>query len=145
MRGLMAWLDSQPLWLLGLLLFGLFWLAAFFGRALHRPDEESKGDSGLVVSASLGLLALLLGFTVSMAVARYDLRRQATLHEANAIGTFLYRTDLMPAAIRGRTLEALDSYVAARLRVGRMGEDMNGVSEARRITQRPPPARCGAR
>lgn len=135
MAGLMAWLDSQPLWLLGLLLFGLFWLAAFVGRALHRADADTPGESGLVVSASLGLLALLLGFTVSMAVSRYDLRRQATLHEANAIGTFLYRTDLMPADLREQTLEALETYVAARLRVGRMGEDAAGVAEARAITQ----------
>ncbi|MFN3371662.1 MAG: hypothetical protein ACK4Z0_09060 [Sphingomonadaceae bacterium] len=131
----MAWLDSQPLWLLGLLLFGLFWLAAFVGRALHRKVEEGKGDAGLVVSSSLGLLALLLGFTVSMAVSRYDLRRQATLQEANAIGTFLYRTDLMPPELRRQTLAALDGYVEARLRVGRMGEDQAGVEAAKAITR----------
>jgi hypothetical protein len=41
----------------------------------------------------------------------------------------------MPAEIRNRTLAALEGYVEARLRVGRMGEAAAGVSEAKRITQ----------
>jgi hypothetical protein len=129
-------LESIPLWALGILLFLLFSLAAFCGRWLRVRMAPSKdvGEPGLVVSASLGLLALLLGFTVSMAVARYDGRRAATLNEGNAIGTFLYRTDLMPAELRASTLAQLDRYVSARIAVGRMGESREAVEKARAET-----------
>jgi hypothetical protein len=131
----MHWLDGLPLWALGLLLFALFWVAAWVGRLLNRNDTgtEKGGDPSLIISASLGLLALLLGFTVSMAVSRYDLRRTAVLQEANAIGTFLYRTDLMPPAIRAQTLDALDRYLAARVQVGAMGESAETVSRAKAV------------
>lgn len=124
--------DATPLWLVGLLLLAVFTAAASLGRwlrvRLERPEDS--GDPGLIVSASLGLLALLLGFTVSMAVSRYDGRRAATLEEANAISTFIYRTDLMPAALRHSTLAALDRYVAARISAGRMGESSEALARA---------------
>lgn len=128
-------LEDVPLTLLGILLFAMFWIAALFGRWLHRRATPDKaGDPGLIVSSSLGLLALLLGFTVSMAVARYDGRRAATLEEANAIGTFLYRTDMLPPAARAATLDELDRYVAARIAVGSQGESSEAVEAARAET-----------
>lgn len=129
-------LENIPLWAVGMLLLVMFGLAAAFGRWLNAryAAPTDSGDSGLVVSASLGLLALLLGFTVSMAVARYDGRRAATLNEANAIGTFIYRTDLMPTALHRATLAELDHYVAARISVGRMGESSEAVARANKVT-----------
>lgn len=132
MAQLASALEAAPLWLLGLILLLLFWLAAHAGRWLRDragPREEAS-EPGLVVSASLGLLALLLGFTVSMAVSRYDGRRVATLNEANAIGTFVYRTDLMPPELRAATLNELERYLDARLTVGRMGETTEAVARA---------------
>ena len=129
-------LDASPLWLLGVVLFALFWLAALTGRRLrakYASDDDGK-DPALIVSSSLALLALLLGFTVSMAVARYDGRRAATVAEANAISTFLQRTDLMPPALRASTLDELDRYLSARIVVGRRGETLDAVAEARKET-----------
>lgn len=129
-------LEAAPLWLLGAVLLLLFWLAASSGRWLRARSasrgegREAGAEPGLVVSASLGLLALLLGFTVSMAVSRYDARRAATLNEANAISTFLYRTDLMPPALRTKTRAELGHYLEARLTVGRMGETTAAVALA---------------
>jgi hypothetical protein len=133
MYGLLNWLDGRSIWQVGVLLFAMFWVAALLGRALasKHPREDKGSDPGLIVSSSLGLMALLLGFTVSMAVARYDERRAAMVEEANAIGTFLYRLDLLPAEARSRTLDALEGYVAARVRVGQKGELAAGLAEAR--------------
>jgi hypothetical protein len=68
----------------------LMWVAMRVGQYLGRrepsPDEDSKGLD-LVTSASLTLLALIIGFSFSMAVGRYDLRRNYEEEEANAIGT----------------------------------------------------------
>lgn len=134
MAGALLWMDSLPLWLLGLLLFALFWLAALLGRLLHRDQAATDvTEPGFIVSASLGLLALLLGFTVSMAVSRYDGRRLAVLDEANAIGTFLYRTDLMPPDLARETRASLKTYVEARIRVGAMGEQPGGVQASKAI------------
>ena len=128
-------LEAMPLWLLGVSFFVIFWLAALSGRWLRaRSQPDDSKDPGLIVSASLGLLALLLGFTVSMAVARYDGRRTATVDEANAIGTFLYRTDLMPADLRSATLDELDRYLTARITVGAQGESAEAVAAAREQT-----------
>ncbi len=129
-------LQESPLWLVGLILGGLLAAAAALGRAWRaRVDREEKdpGDPAIMISASLGLMALLLGFTVSMAVNRFDNRRAAVVQEANAIGTFLLRADLMPTNERYRTLQSLDRYVNARTRVAQAGLSRERVAEARRI------------
>lgn len=136
MDGIRTSLEFMPLWVIGVGLFVLLSLSAALGRGLHRltgaPDKD--GESGIVVSSSLGLLALLLGFTVSMAVGRFEDRRVATTQEANAIGTFIYRTDLLPPELRRQTLAELDRYVNARLAVARIGERPDGVARAKAIT-----------
>ncbi len=68
----------------------LFWLSAYFGAAFRkrRPlAPEKRDDFGVVQTATLTLLALLIGFTFSMATTRYDLRKNYEEAEANAIGT----------------------------------------------------------
>jgi hypothetical protein len=132
---LISWTDALPIWGLGLVLFTLFWLAALLGRTLaaRRRAPDKDADPGLLVSASLGLMALLLGFTVSMAVSRYDERRAVMLREANAIGTFLYRTDFLPVAERSKVLDALEPYVDARVRVGAHGMRPPALAEARAV------------
>jgi MFS family permease len=134
MKTLIQWMDVPPIWLLALILFGLFFLAVRVGRTLaaKRKPDEADTDPGLLVSASLGLMALLLGFTVSMAVARYDERRTVMVNEGNAIGTFIYRTDLMPPEQRIKTRAALEDYVAARVDVGRQGITRPELAAARK-------------
>ena len=75
-------MDAAPALIAGLLLFGLMLAAALFGRRLRRghilrfgDDGEGKGQEEIILSAVLGLLALLLGFTFSLAVDRFEMRR----------------------------------------------------------------------
>ena len=58
--------------------------------------EEERADFGVVLSATLTLLGLLIGFSFSMAVSRYDQRKNLEEAEANAIGTEYVRADLLP-------------------------------------------------
>jgi hypothetical protein len=71
--------------------FGALWLAAEIGNTLRKRvgslKEEDRGDFGVVLSATLTLLGLLIGFSFSMAVSRYDQRKNYEEAEANAIGT----------------------------------------------------------
>ena len=44
----------------------------------------------------LGLLALLTGFTFSIAIGRFETRRELVLEHANAVGTAYLRVQLLP-------------------------------------------------
>jgi hypothetical protein len=88
----------------------VLWIAAILGTVLRsgrwRLPEDEREDFGLVVTASLTLLGLIIGFTFSMAMTRYDQRKNYEEAEANAIGTEYLRADLLPAA-DGENLRAL--------------------------------------
>src|SRR5205085_12319326 len=73
------------------------------------------GQEAYVISAILGLLALLLGFTFSMAIDRYDTRRARVLEEANAIGTTYLRVQLLHEPDRSRLNDLLVHYVDTRI------------------------------
>jgi len=65
-----------------------------------------------VLTATLTLLALIIGFSFSMAVSRYDQRKN---YEANAIGTEYVRADLLPADDGTKLRELLRKYVNQRI------------------------------
>jgi hypothetical protein len=68
----------------------LFWLASVLGSWLRvRRELGAEKDSFKTVEgAVLALTGLLLGFTFSMAVNRYEHRRDLEVQEADAISTF---------------------------------------------------------
>ena len=61
-----------------------------------RLKDGTSSNVSTLESAMLGLLALMLAFTFSMALARFEARRDALLNEANAIGTTVLRARLFP-------------------------------------------------
>jgi hypothetical protein len=96
----------------------VLWLSAQAGVLLRqrRPlRDDQREDFGLVQSATLTLLALLIGFSFSMATSRYDLRKTYEEAEANAIGTEYVRTGLMPAAPAAVVRAQLRKYVELRI------------------------------
>jgi hypothetical protein len=84
-------------------------------RHAHRPDEREQPVGGMVASI-LGLLALVLGFTFSLAASRFEARRQTLLDEANAIGTTYLRARLLPTPERIEIESLLREYVDVRIR-----------------------------
>ncbi|MDP2031371.1 MAG: hypothetical protein Q8K12_17185 [Thiobacillus sp.] len=61
------------------------------GRFLQgQTSNEIKSLTGSIQASILGLL-VLLGFTFSMSMQRYDHRNQALIEEANDIGTTVLR------------------------------------------------------
>lgn len=60
--------------------------ASFLGRYVPH-SEEAGGDFKVVLTATLTLLGLIIGFSFSMAIGRYDRRKTFEEAEANAIGT----------------------------------------------------------
>ena len=89
---------------------------------------RTKGRAGsnfsTLESATLGLLALMLAFTFSMALTRFEARRDAVLNEANAIGTTALRARLLPEPQRAETLKLLREYVQIRLEIVKGGTSL---------------------
>ena len=94
-------------------------LAAYIGEFVRRRTKPVQGtkraELGTILPAALTLLGLLIGFSFSMAVTRYDQRKDYEAAEANAIGTEYARATLLPAAERGRVRELLGKYVEQRI------------------------------
>ncbi len=113
----MSTLVDYPLVLLVVSLL-LQWLAAFGGRLARRSrfaGDPEREEIATVLNASLTLLALLIGFSLAMAVGRYDQRKNYEEAEANAIGTEYVRADLLPAPAAARVHALLVSYTQQRI------------------------------
>jgi hypothetical protein len=110
-------IDLVPLAAVPAVLVAIFFIAAEIGFRYHRRFGGKGGaeDEGQVLSTALLVLALLLGFTFSMALGRYDERRQLVVQEANDIGTAWLRAGLVPTPL-GPTLQAaLADYAQVRM------------------------------
>ena len=93
--------------------------AAFVGDLLRRSfrplKKDERDDFDTVLTATLTLLALIIGFSFSMAVTRYDQRKNYEEAEANAIGTAYLRADLLPAEAAASVRQFLKVYVDQRV------------------------------
>ncbi len=96
-----------------------------------RADTGAKAQTNAIQAAMLGLLALLLGFTFTMALQRFDNRSQAVISEANAIGTAYLRTQLLPDPYRDPARQLIAGYVQLRIESGKL--DLTQESVRRRM------------
>ena len=74
-----------------------------------------REDFGVILTATLTLLGLIIGFSFSMAIGRYEQRKNYEEQEANAIGTEYVRADLLPAADAARVRALLRDYLDQRI------------------------------
>jgi hypothetical protein len=84
-------------------------------RKLRPLEGNGREDFGVVQTATLTLLGLIIGFSFSMAVGRYDQRKNYEEAEANAIGTELVRADLLPPADAMKVRALLRKYLDQRI------------------------------
>jgi hypothetical protein len=124
---------DHPLAVFAGTLLGL-WIATRAGAALREKRgemaSEEREDFGVLLTATLTLLALIIGFTFSMSISRYDQRKNYEEEEANAIGTEYLRAELLPGASAIKVQELLKSYLAERVefyksRGGRALQEIN--------------------
>ena len=90
-------------------------IGAWFRKRTHEPGEERHQDFEIILGATLTLLGLIIGFTFSMAVSRYDQRKNYEEQEANAIGTEYVRADLFPPGNAAKVRALLKSYLEQRI------------------------------
>lgn len=85
-----------------------------FGRS-HRASESAREILNTIRTATLGIVALLLGFSFAITSSRFHDRSRLVMDEANAIGTCYLRAGLLgePASTEIRT--ALRRYLDLRI------------------------------
>ena len=124
------------------MIFGLFAAAittAFFvssllllnyGRQLglrYRQQQSAESMAGLptVEGAVFALIALLVAFTVSGALHRFDERRQLVIQEATAASTAYDRLSLFERDVSQNLQNKLKDYIRARIDLYRMPHDFS--------------------
>jgi hypothetical protein len=99
--------------------FIVLWMSAVFGagflKRLRPLEKDEQTDFSVVQTANLTLLGLLIGFTFSMAISRYEQRKVLEEAEANAIGTEYVRADFLPAADAAMVRDLLKNYLDQRV------------------------------
>lgn len=86
-------------------------------RSGRHRDHESP-QVGAIQGATLGLLALLLGFSFAGAAERFLKRQDLVVREANAIGTAWLRAELLDAEHRDALRSSLAEYASLQLELG---------------------------
>lgn len=110
-------LMNSPFSVFAISLVGLL-LSVGIGALLRRRwnlEDSEREDFGLILAAALTLLGLVIGFSFSMAISRYDARKQYEEEEANAIGTEYLRAELLPATDVARVRSLLRNYLEERV------------------------------
>lgn len=119
----MDFLQSVSLPVLGLGIWAILLIGMELGLRLpgwldRKRDHDDAGGAApeYLLSATLGLLALLLGFTFSLALNRYEARRELVVQESNALGTAWLRAQLLQEPNRAAMSGLLRAYTDVRLR-----------------------------
>ena len=100
------------------------WIGA---RGIARYGAAGHPNVSSLEAAVFALMGLLIAFTFSGALARFDQRRAQAVDEANAIGTAWLRLDLLPAPAQPKLREAFRAYADARIATYRKLPDLEAV------------------
>jgi hypothetical protein len=84
-------------------------------RRLEKYPGSKPEGSGAVESSIFGILGLILAFTFTGTLARYENRVGLVLKEANAIGTAYYRLDLLSENDQSKLRPLYREYVQSRI------------------------------
>jgi hypothetical protein len=112
---------TLPDWALALVILGIVLAGCAFGVALGAvPGERStslREPLGVIQGAILGVVGLILAFSLSLAIGRYENRRSAVLDDANAIATAYLRSEALAEPERSPSLVLLRRYAALDLQL----------------------------
>lgn len=118
-HGLPEWLT----WLLFLCAMVVACETGYIMGLRSRAAEKTRTLIPTITGSILALLGLLLGFTMSMSVSRYDVRRRLVLEEANAINGAYLQVQALPTSESSELQELLRKYADNRLRVSQTIRD----------------------
>lgn len=90
-------------------------LGRWLGLRHRRKEPDAVGVTGAIDAAVFALLGLLIAFTFSGGLSRFDTRRDLIVQETNAIGTAYLRLDLLPAEAQPPLRDAFRRYLDERI------------------------------
>jgi len=105
-------------------------------RAITRHGQTGLASSASIEAAVFALLGLLIAFTFSGALTRFDARRDQVVAEANAIGTAYLRIDVLAPSTQPRMREAFRQYVDSRIGTYRKLPDLQAAEQELQHSQR---------
>jgi hypothetical protein len=113
---MLDWLGTLAI---ATVLTALFALSLGLGWRLMRrldggADEGASTGAGYLVGATLGLMSLLIGFTLALSLDRYEVRRRLVGEEASAIQTAWLRDSLLDQPYRSQLDSLLRAYIRER-------------------------------
>jgi hypothetical protein len=119
--------------LAAILLFGILgflWLGRRLGqRTLARHGSGGTASIGSLETAVFALLGLIIAFTFSGALNRFDQRRAQAVDESNAVGTVWMRIGVLPDAAQPKLRQAVRDYVDARIATYRSLPDVKAAQQ----------------
>lgn len=125
---------GMPGWLVALFFLGWMIAACEIGyrMGLRSPaGEKTRALVPIITGSILGLLGLLLGFTMSMSVSRYDARRRLVLEEANAIRAAYLRMQALAPPESTELEDLLRQYASNRLRVSQSALNVSKLQQGK--------------
>lgn len=107
--------------IVAILLAGTIFALIEVGRRIGMQRLAEEGETytkgaGAVEGAVFALLGLLLAFSFSGALTRFDMRRQLVVTEANCIGTAWLRVRLLPEDTQPPIRDLFRRYLDARIK-----------------------------
>jgi len=105
------------------------WSFGFRQGRRNRTDGGPK-PAGKFEDAVVAILGLLLAFTFSMALAKYDNRREMLTADSNAIGDFYTCASLLREPVRTRLQGVIREYTRLRVNLARQGRSGEEVTAA---------------
>ncbi|MGY4317587.1 bestrophin-like domain [Bradyrhizobium sp. JR3.5] len=111
-------------------------IATIAGASLHKRyptvTADHKDDLGIILAATLTLLALIIGFSFAMATNRYDERKRLEEAEASATRTEIARAELLQPVEAEKVRKLLREYLDQRI----LFYDIRDISRRAQIAQR---------
>jgi hypothetical protein len=124
-------LAKYAIWLaLGLILAMIGLMLAGWRIGNSFKDESTKpANVGAIEGAIFALLGLLIAFTFSNGISRFEARRQLIVEEANNIGTAFLRIDLLPQEAQPEMRNLFRGYLDSRLAAYRHIPDLKAAKK----------------